>query len=82
MVKVGDRVKVKVLEVDVERRRIGLVDQAGEPRRRRRRRRRGRRRERSRPRSKGPPPKSNRRQPPPPAKTPFNNPFAAAFGKK
>jgi uncharacterized protein len=85
VVKVGDRVKVKVVKVDGERRRIGLsVKQAtlppapsGKPQ----------------PSSTGPsqpPPRKGppgapppRKGPPPaPAKTPFNNPFAAAFGKK
>ncbi|MGZ3441184.1 MAG: S1 RNA-binding domain-containing protein, partial [Polyangia bacterium] len=84
VVKVGDRVKVRVLKVDVERRRIGLsVKQATAP---------------STPAPpsgpkpptgpkppapKGPAPrKQPPPSPPPPGKTPFNNPFAAAFGKK
>jgi protein Tex len=75
VVKVGDRVKVRVLKVDVERRRIGLsVKQATAPA----------------PSAPKPPPPSGPRPPapkkpaapPPPAKTPFNNPFAAAFNKK
>ena len=77
VVKVGDRVKVRVLKVDVERRRIGLsVKQASAP---------------SPPpppsgpkppaTPKGPAPKKPS-APPLPQKTPFNNPFAAAFGKK
>jgi uncharacterized protein len=92
VVKVGDRVKVRVLKVDVERRRIGLsVKQATVPAP-----------------SSAPPrsaaPAADRRPSPgkaqttpdrgraapskgapvkaPPAKSPFNNPFAAAFGKK
>jgi uncharacterized protein len=76
VVKVGDRVKVKVLKVDAERRRIGLsVKQATAPS--------GPPPSGPRPPSgpKGPPPKKPS-APPPPAKTPFNNPFAAAFGKK
>ena len=99
VVKVGDRVKVKVLKVDVERRRIGLsVKQATAPSpaapkppsgaRRRPASRRLRQavvgRQPSsgpRPPSGGPPPKKPS-APPSPAKTPFNNPFAAAFGKK
>ncbi|HWE28281.1 MAG TPA: S1 RNA-binding domain-containing protein, partial [Polyangia bacterium] len=74
VVKVGDRVKVKVLKVDVERRRIGLsVKQASAPA----------------PSEKGsqPPavssqPRKKPEPPKPPAKTPFNNPFASVFGKK
>jgi uncharacterized protein len=80
VVKVGDRLKVKVLNVDAQRRRIGLsVKQASAP-----------------PSSPAkqtapsqPPPSQPRRdnrgpQPPskPSGKTPFNNPFAAAFGQK
>ncbi len=82
VVKVGDRVKVKVLNVDGQRKRIGLsIKQATAP---------------SPPKppsapkppsgpkppsSSGPAPKKPS-PPPAPGKTPFNNPFAAAFGKK
>ncbi len=84
VVKVGDRVKVRVLKVDAERRRIGLsVKQAAAPA--------PTPPTAPRPPSpkgpspkgpspKGPPPKKP--SAPPPGKTPFNNPFAAAFGKK
>jgi len=75
VVKVGDRVKVKVVKVDVERRRIGLsVKQAAVPER-------GSQPSAvsSQPRKK-PEPKPQPKGPP--AKTPFNNPFASAFGKK
>jgi protein Tex len=78
VVKVGDRVKVKVIKVDAERRRIGLsvkqatapgpvAKDAPQP-----------------PRGPNKPNKPNKPQAPkgPPPKTPFNNPFAAAFGKK
>src|SRR5262249_19719152 len=80
VVKVGDRVKVKVLNVDGQRRRIGLsIKQAtGAP---------ATPPSGPRPPSGGPPRRDDRgpkgpKAPPPPAKTPFNNPFAAAFGKK
>jgi uncharacterized protein len=85
VVKVGDRVKVKVLNVDTGRKRIGLsIKQAtapaagtpkppGGP-------------GPSGPRPPGPPrggpPPKKPAPPQPPGKTPFNNPFAAAFGKK
>jgi uncharacterized protein len=72
--KVGDRVKVRVLKVDAARRRIGLsIKAATEPP--------------ARPAApSGPPqrpakPTAQPKKPPPQAaKTPFNNPFAAAFG--
>jgi uncharacterized protein len=87
VVKVGDRVKVKVLNVDAQRRRIGLsVKQASappspppkqaapanQPPQQQQQQRRD-----NRPGNKPQPPK-----PQPPQKTPFNNPFAAAFGQK
>jgi uncharacterized protein len=77
--KVGDRVKVKVIKIDAERRRIGLsVKQASAP-----------------PQNTAPPqrnaaPQKNSPPPPGPRKPdpakpkkpePFNNPFAAAFKK-
>jgi uncharacterized protein len=77
VVKVGERVKVKVLKVDAERRRIGLsIKQASAPptavapapRKP----------DGPRPPQKGPPPQKAK----PPEKTPFNNPFAAAFRDK
>jgi uncharacterized protein len=78
VVKVGDRVKVKVLNVDVARKRIGLsIKQATAPTP-----------PGPKPAGPKPPPSSGGPRPkkpsPPPApgKTPFNNPFAAAFGKK
>ncbi len=80
VVKVGERVKVKVIKVDAERRRIGLsIKQASSP-----------------PTAaaparapahngdrKGPPASrpSGGPRPSAPAKTPFNNPFAAALGQ-
>ena len=78
VVKVGERVKVRVLKVDAARRRIGLsIKQAqsagGAP---------------SPPRSPparkqpdGKPQAKPQPKPAPPAKTPFNNPFAAALGQ-
>src|SRR5262249_34595958 len=86
MVKVGDRVKVKVLNVDAQRRRIGLsVKQASAPPSP----------PQKQPGQPNPPPGQPRRdnrgpqpkpaaKPPakPPEKKPFNNPFAAAFGQK
>jgi protein Tex len=83
VVKVGDRVKVKVVKVDAERRRIGLsVKQAtAAPA--------GALAPGPRPPSGGPKPPPRRddrggpkKPPAPPQKTPFNNPFATAFGKK
>jgi uncharacterized protein len=80
VVKVGDRVKVKVLNVDAQRRRIGLsVKQASAPP--------------SPPQkqpgqAQAPAQRRDNRPPPPkgpskpPEKKPFNNPFAAAFGQK
>jgi uncharacterized protein len=72
VVKVGERVRVKVLKVDAERRRIGLsIKQASAPPT-----------PSPRPTSPAgptggkPPP----RKPEPPKKQPFNNPFAAALG--
>jgi uncharacterized protein len=81
VVKVGERVKVKVMKVDGERRRIGLsIKQAsapaassgsappaapGQPQRK--------------PDPRGPRPPQPAQKPP--AKTPFNNPFAAALGQ-
>jgi uncharacterized protein len=78
VVKVGDRVKVKVLNVDAQRRRIGLsIKQASAP---------GPvQKDAPQPPPKGPPPSKGPKAPAPkgpPPKTPFNNPFAAAFGKK
>jgi uncharacterized protein len=80
VLKVGDRVKVKVVKVDMERKRIGLsIKQAAaaptpqaapsgpKPSGYARR--------------EGPPPPKKPQPPAPPAKTPFNNPFAAAFKK-
>jgi uncharacterized protein len=80
VVKVGDRVKVKVLNVDAQRRRIGLsVKQASAPPT-----------PASKPATPGNQPQPRRDQqrgpkpqpPKPPEKKPFNNPFAAAFGQK
>jgi uncharacterized protein len=88
VVKVGDRVKVRVLKVDVERKRIGLsVKQASAPAPSAPKPPSGpssgpRPPSAPRPPSGGPPPKKPSAPPPPPGKTPFNNPFAAAFGKK
>jgi uncharacterized protein len=75
--KVGDRVKVKVIKIDTERRRIGLsIKQASAPPTP----------QKPQPPSGSPPRKPGapppKKSPPPPVKTPFNNPFAAAFGKK
>jgi protein Tex len=67
VVKVGERVKVKVIKVDAARKRIGLsIKQATD-----------------RPPAAPPPPNRPKGPPPqqPPKKTPFNNPFAAAFKK-
>ena len=86
VVKVGDRVKVKVLNIDAGRRRIGLsIKQATAPAA-------GGPKPPGPPNPSGPRPPSGPRgpqpkgpgpkAPPPPGKTPFNNPFAAAFGKK
>jgi uncharacterized protein len=80
VVKVGDRVKVKVIKVDGERRRIGLsVKQSASPP--------TPGPKPPQPPSSGPPRKPGGGPPPKkpapsPQKTPFNNPFAAAFGKK
>jgi len=80
VLKVGDRVKVKVVKVDIERRRIGLsikqttaAPPSGPPP--------------SGPKPSGYPTRRDDRgpkkpPPAPPAKTPFNNPFANAFNKK
>jgi uncharacterized protein len=85
VVKVGERVKVKVVKVDGERRRIGLsIKQASAPAAG------GATGAPAPSSSAGPRPPQNRNQPrspqpqpqKPPPKTPFNNPFAAAFGKK
>jgi len=72
-----------VLKVDAERRRIGLsIKQSSQPtadsRQSQKRPEKPERPERP---DKGGP-KKPQPQPPAPAKTPFNNPFAAAFGKK
>jgi uncharacterized protein len=112
VVKVGDRVKVKVLNVDAQRRRIGLsVKQASAPPspppkpqqqaqaqaappnqpQQRRDNRQGPKPPRPSPSPdgarKGEPPRPSpspdgARKGGPPEKTPFNNPFAAAFGQK
>jgi uncharacterized protein len=76
--KVGDRVKVKVIKVDAERKRIGLsikqatVRQNDAPA--------PRPAQPPPPRGPQPPSRGPKPQPPkPPAKQPFNNPFAAAL---
>ena len=89
VVKVGDRVRGAGAQGRrASAQRIGLSDQAGERARRRRRDRRrerraagramGRSRRMGRSESPKPPPAKGRR----PKRPPFNNPFAAAFGKK
>ncbi len=90
--KVGDRVKVKVIKVDVERKRIGLsVKQATAPVSKPQQQPSNEKlpayaqqpkstpqRAPGSPRPQSPPPPKS----PPPGNKPFNNPFAAAFGKK
>jgi protein Tex len=92
VVKVGDRVKVKVLAVDAQRRRIGLsVKQASAPPAQQpQQQNRPQQAQQNRPQQQGQnrqqqqqQPQQRRDKPPaPPQKTPFNNPFAAAFGPK
>jgi uncharacterized protein len=72
----GDRVRVKVLKVDAQRRRIGLsIKQASAPSEK----------SKAAPAATTPAQTQTKKAAPakqaPPAKTPFNNPFAAAFGK-
>jgi uncharacterized protein len=72
--KVGDRVKVKVIKVDAERRRIGLsIKQAAAPPQPQAR--------EAQPRNNAAPQQKTPRKPEPPPKKPgpFNNPFAAAL---